>query len=129
IAEEKLLVSVFCLLSLMVRHGMACSFAYYDSSGEIVTESVDSPDYPEQLLLKILSVKVIADRRISVPSKNVSVCACVVSTTDAGNGFSSITDKIENHESTSILGVSQNSENNTDLPLWYLDENNNFVMV
>lgn len=129
IAEEKLLVSVLGLLSLMVRQGMACSFAYYDSSGEIVTESVDSPDYPEQLLLKILSVKVIADRRINVPSENASVCACVVATTDAGNGFSTITDKIENHENTSILGVSQDSENHTDLPLWYLDEDNNFKRV
>ncbi len=129
IDEEKLLVSVFGLLSLMVRQGMACSFAYYDSSGEIVTESVDSPDYPSQLLLKILSVKVIAERRISVPPENSSVCACVVATTNAGDDFSSITDKIENHENTSILGVSQYSENHTDLPLWYLDEDNNFKRV
>ncbi|MDE5771209.1 MAG: DUF58 domain-containing protein [Ruminococcus sp.] len=129
IAEEKLLVSVFGLLTLMVKQGMACSFAYYDSSGEIVTESVDSPDYPLQLLLKILSVKTVTDRRISVPPENASVCACVVATTNAGNGFSSVTDKIENHENTSILGVSQDSENHTDLPLWYLDEDNNFKRV
>lgn len=129
ISEEKLLVSVFGLLSLMVKQGLACSFAYYDSSGEIVTESVDSPDYPVQLLLKILSVKVIADRRISLPPESVSVCACVVATTDAGNGFSAVIDKIENHENTSILGISQYSANSTDLPLWYLDEDNNFKRV
>lgn len=129
INEEKLLVSVFGLLTLMVRQGMACSFAYYDSSGEIVMESVDSPDYPAQLLLKVLSVKSVPDRRITIPPESASVCACVVATTDLGNGFTSITDRIENHENTSILGVSQNAVNPTDIPLWYLDENNNFKRV
>ncbi len=128
IAEEKLLVSVFGLLSLMVKQGMACSFVYYDSSG-VVTESVDNPEYPVQLLLKVLSVKVVADKRISLPPENASVCACVAATTNAGNGFSSVIDKIENHENISILGVSQDSENSTDLPLWYLDEDNNFKQV
>lgn len=120
-------MSVFGLLSLMVKQGIACSFTYYGSGGEVVTESVDNPDYPSQLLLKILSVKVIADRRINIPEENS--IACVIATTDTGNGFTEITDRIENKESASILCISQDSPNPTEIPLWYLDEDNNFVMV
>lgn len=125
--EERLIMSVFGLLSLMVKQGIACSFTYYGSGGEVVTESVDNPDYPSQLLLKILSVKVIADRRINIPEENS--IACVIATTDTGNGFTEITDRIENKESASILCISQDSPNPTEIPLWYLDEDNNFVMV
>ncbi|MDE5584682.1 MAG: DUF58 domain-containing protein [Ruminococcus sp.] len=127
--EEKLLTAVFGLLVLMVKQGMACSFAYRDSSGEMVTESIDNPDYPMQLLLKILSVKVIPDRRAVLPPESSSVCACIVATTDIGDGFTSITDKIENHENASILGLSRHSANPTDIPLWYLDDDNNFKKV
>lgn len=129
LGEEKLLVSVFGLLSLMVKQGIACSFTYYSPTGEIVTESVDNPDYPVQLLLKVLSVKVVPDRRIEILPESSTACACVVSTTDTGDGFTSITDKIENHENASIIGISKDSGNPTDIPMWYLDENNNFVMI
>lgn len=125
--EEKLLVSVFGLLVLMVNQGIACSFTYYSSSGEAVTESVDNPDYPIQLLLKVLSVKVVPNRRIDIPEESAVVC--VISTTDTENGFTALTDKIENHENASIIGISRDSSNPTNIPLWYLDENNNFVMV
>lgn len=127
INEEKLLVSVFGLLTLMIKQGIACNFIYYSPAGEPVAESVDNPDYPSQLLLKILSAKVIPDRRINIQAENS--IACVIATTDTGNGFTSITDKIENHENASILSISQDSVNPTDIPLWYLDENNNFIMV
>ncbi|MDE5834825.1 MAG: DUF58 domain-containing protein, partial [Ruminococcus sp.] len=126
-SEEKLLVSVFGLISLMIKQGIACSFTYYSPTGEVVTESVDNPDYPVQLLLKVLSVKVITDRRINIPEEN-SV-ACVIATTDTGNGFTAIADRIENHENANILSISQDSPNTTDIPLWYLDKNNNFVRV
>ncbi|MDE6425284.1 MAG: DUF58 domain-containing protein [Ruminococcus sp.] len=129
ISEEKLLISVFGLLTLMVRQGIACSFTYYNPTGEIITESVDNPDYPVQLLLKVLSVKVVPDRRIDILPESSSACACVVSTTDTGGNFTAITDKIENHENTSILGISQKMPAPADIPLWYLDENNNFIMV
>ncbi|MDE6502016.1 MAG: DUF58 domain-containing protein [Ruminococcus sp.] len=125
--EEKLLVSVFGLISLMIKQGIACSFTYYSPTGEVVTESVDNPDYPVQLLLKVLSVKVIPDRRINIPEEN-SV-ACVIATTDTGNGFTAIADRIENHENANILSISQDSPNTTDIALWYLDKNNNFVRV
>ena len=36
---------------------------------------------------------------------------------------------IQDKENASILCVSQNSPNISGIPLWYLDENNNFVMV
>ncbi|MDE6832724.1 MAG: DUF58 domain-containing protein [Ruminococcus sp.] len=129
IKEEKLLVSVFGLLSLMVRQGIACGFTYYSPTGEIITESVDNPDYPMQLLLKVLSVKVVPDRRIDILPESSSACACVVSTTDTGGNFTAITDKIENHENTSILSISPEMPAPSDIPLWYLDENNSFIMV
>ena len=129
IGEEKLLVSVFGLLTLMVKQGIACSFTYYSPTGEIITESVDNPDYPVQLLLKVLSVKVVSDRRIDILPESSTACACVVSTTETGGNFSAITDKIENHENTSILSISQKMPAPADIPLWYLDENNNFIMV
>lgn len=125
--EEKLLVSVFGLLDLMVKQGIACSFTYYSPNGEIVTESVDNPDYPSQLLLKVLSAKVVPDRRLNIPEENSA--ACVVATTDTGNGFSAITERIENRENASIIGISQDFAGLTEIPFWYLDENNDFVMV
>lgn len=125
--EEKILISVFGLLSLMLKQGIACNFTYYDSNGDSITESVDNPDYPVQLLLKVLSVKVVSDRRIVIPSEN-SV-ACVIATTDTGKGFTAITNNIQNKENASILCISQDSPNVSGIPLWYLDENNNFVMV
>lgn len=129
IGEEKLLVSVFGLLTLMAKQGIACAFTYYNPTGEIITESVDNPEYPAQLLLKILSVKVIPDRRIDIQPENSTACACVVCTTDTGKGFTAITDKIENHENTSIIGISQDSPSVSGIPLWYLGEDNNFIMV
>ncbi|MCM1506348.1 MAG: DUF58 domain-containing protein [Ruminococcus flavefaciens] len=129
IGEEKLLVSVFGLLALMAKQGIACAFTYYSPTGEIITESVDNPEYPAQLLLKILSVKVIPDRRIDIQPENSTACACVVCTTDTGKGFTAITDKIENHENTSIIGISQDSPSVSGIPLWYLGEDNNFIMV
>lgn len=127
LGEEKLLVSVFGLLALMVRQGIACSFTYYSPTGEVITESIDNPEYPVQLLLKVLSARVVPDRRINIPAEN-SV-ACVISTTDTGKGFTSVTDKIENKENASILGISRDYADKTEFPFWYLDENNDFVMV
>lgn len=129
IIEEKLLVSVFGLLTLMLKQGIACGFTYYSPTGEIITESVDNPDYPVQLLLKVLSVKVIPDRRIEILPESSSACACIVSTTDTGGNFTAITDRIENTENTSIIGISPEMPAPSDIPLWYLDENNNFIMV
>ena len=127
ITEEKLLRAVFGLLTVLVKQGIACDFVYYGSSGEVVTESVDNPDYPSQLLLKVLAVKVEADRRIELAG--CDVCTCLIATTDAGQGISSVTDAIADKEKASILGVSAESTNTTGLPFWYLDEDDNFKMV
>lgn len=125
--EEKLIQSVFGLLSILAKQGIACNFTYYGSDGTLVTEVVDNPDYPAQLLLKVLSVKVVVDRRINIQSEN-SV-ACVIATTDTGNNFTSVINKIEDKENTSVLVVSQDSPDISGVPLWYLNENNDFVMV
>ena len=129
IGEEKLIISVFGLLTLMLKQGIPCGFTYYSPDGETVTENVDNPDYPLQLLLKILSVKVVPDRRINIQPESTSACACIVATTDTDGNFTSVTDRIENHENTSIIGISQKMTAPADIPLWYLDENNNFIMV
>jgi hypothetical protein len=78
--EEQLIRSVFGLLDLLVKQGIACNFVYRSSSGETVCESVDNPDYPNQLLLKILAIKVVPDKRIDLSANTGSFCACVVAT-------------------------------------------------
>lgn len=127
--EEQLIRSVFGLLFLLVKQGIACNFVYRNSSGDSVVESVDNPDYPNQLLLKVLSTRVLTDKRVDISGLGASVCACVIATTDAGAGFSAVTDQIESNENVSIIGLSVASANSTSLPLWYLDEENNFKLV
>ena len=127
ITEEKLLRAVFGLLTVLVKQGIACDFMYYGSGGDIVSESVDNPDYPSQLLLEVLAVKVVANRRIKLSVGDV--CTCLLATTDAGSGISGVIDALADKDTASILGVSAESANSTGLPLWYLDEDDNFKMV
>ena len=129
LGEELLIRSVFGLLSLLVKQGIACSFVYRTSSGETVSESVDNPDYPEQLLLKVLAVKVVPDKRVDISQTGGSVCACVIATTDASGDFGVITRNIDSPDNISIIGLSPATPNSTSLPLWYLDEDNNFKLV
>ena len=129
LGEEKLIRSVFGLLSLLVKQGIACSFIYRSSSGETVSESVDNPDYPDQLLLKVLAVKVVPDKRVDISQFGGSVCACVIATTDASGDFGFITKNIDSPDNISIVGLSPSTPNSTSLPLWYLDEDNNFKLV
>lgn len=126
LGEEKLIRSVFGLLSLLVKQGIACSFIYRSSSGETVSESVD---YPDQLLLKVLAVKVVPDKRVDISQFGGSVCACVIATTDASGDFGFITKNIDSPDNISIVGLSPSTPNSTSLPLWYLDEDNNFKLV
>lgn len=127
--EEQLLRAMFGLLNLLITQGIACNFVYRAADGSTVCESVDNPDYPDQLLLKVLAVKVVPDTRVDIRQAGSNVCACVIATTDAGAGFSELTDFIENTDSISIIGLSVASVNSTSAPLWYLDEDNNFKMV
>ena len=128
-AEEQLIRSVFGLLSLLVKQGIACNFVYRTNSGETLFESVDNPDYPNQILMKVLATKVVPDKRVDLSQIGSSVCACVIATTDAGSGFQAIVDCLESTENASIIGLSIASANSTTLPLWYLDEDNNFKLV
>lgn len=127
--EERLICSVFGLLNLLIKQGIACTFVYRSADGSTLCESVDNPDYPDQLLLKVLAVNVVPDVRVDIRSASTSVCACVIATTDAGAGFSELIDAIENKDNISIIGLSAASQNSTSAPMWYLDEENNFVMV
>jgi len=129
ITEEKIITSAFGLLTALLKSGIPCRFAYRNSFGEIVSESVDSPEYPAQLILKVLSVRIVPDTRIDFTRIEDSACACVIATTDAGAGLVSATEKIENKDGVSLIGVSADSPNSTDFPLWYLDADNNFKMV
>lgn len=129
ITEEKLLRSVFGLLSVLVKRGIACQFMYFAADGSIASETVDNPDYPAQLLLKVLAVPVVPGRRLDIGNAASGVCSCLIATTDAGKGLTAVTDKLEDKSRTSILGVSAESANDTGLPLWYLDEDENYKMV
>lgn len=127
INEEKLICSVFGLVSLLISQGIACTFVYYGAGGELISESVDNPDYPSQLLLKVLASKVIPERRISIA--NTSACACVIASTDCGEEISAIVSTFEDKDNASLIGISAESRNLTDLPMWYLDGDNNFKLV
>jgi hypothetical protein len=129
ITEEKLLRGVFGLLNLLVKQGIACNFIYKGGNGEPVMESVDNPDYPAQLLLKVLAVKVTEEYRNVPVITGKSVCAGIVATTDAGPGIAAVTAKFEDPDSVSILGVSAESLNSTGLPMWYLTDDDNFELV
>lgn len=127
--EETTLRSVFGLLSLMVRQGIACTFLYRNQSGEVVCESVDNPDYPVQLLLRVLAAKVRTDSRISLSGYESSACACVVATTETSGDFSDISDKITDKEAASIIVPEAEQAVSVGIPMWYLDIDNNFRMV
>ena len=129
IGEERLIRSVFGLLKLLIEQGIACNFVYRTNSGECICESVDNPDYPDQLLLKVLAVKVEAGRRVALSSIGGSPCSCVIGTTDAGIGFDAVTAGLENPDNSCIIGLSHATPNQSPLPLWYLDEENNFKLV
>ena len=127
--EEQIIRSVFGLLSLLVQQGIASTLIYYGAGGEVFADSVDNPEYPEQLLLKILAVKVVPDRRIDLKLYSGSVCACVLASTDCGAELTPIADAVKEDDNVSLIGVSPKSRNLTDFPMWYLDGDNNFKMV
>ena len=129
ISEERLIQSVFGLLSALVRQGIACTFVYYGAGDEVMSENIDNPDYPAQLLLKVLAVKVKTDRRINTDALDDSICACIIASTDFGEGISAITKNIESPDNVSLMGISAQQENLTNFPMWYLDGDNNFKMV
>lgn len=127
--EEQIIRSVFGLLSLLVRQGIASTLIYRGAGDEVIAESVDNPEYPEQLLLKILAVKVVPDRRIDLKLYAGSVCACVIASTDCGAEIDSIADAVKDDDNVSLIGVSPTSRNLTEFPMWYLDGDNNFKLV
>ena len=129
LAEEKLLCSVFGLLTLLVKQGISCNFVCYDSTGSVTTESVDNPDAPAQILLKVLAVKVIPGRRLALNEAVGQACACVVATTSASGSFSSVTDGLGTSENLSVIGLTPDEASFVDCPFWYLDENNNYKLV
>ena len=129
LGEEQIIRSVFGLLSLLVNQGIASTLIYRGSGGDITAESVDNPEYPEQLLLKILAVRVVPDKRIDLGMYAGSVCACVIASTDCGTEIDAIAEAVKEDDNVSLIGVSPASRNLTSFPMWYLDGDNNFKMV
>ena len=129
INEEKLLSATFGLLTAIIRQGIACTFVFRNENSESVAENVDNPDYPAQILLKVLACKVGEGVRTDVGALNENVCACIVATTDASGDVTAITDKMGDPDNICILSTSPSAVNSTPFPLWYLDEDNNFKVV
>lgn len=126
--EEKLLQSVFGLLTLLLKQGIACTFVSRDHSGNIVAESVDNLDYPAQLLLKVLSVKV-SDIRVNLSQANENYCACIIASTDFTESFSEIIASLPDKENVSGIAPAHISKKPDNIPVWYLDNDNNFKLV
>ncbi len=125
--EERIICSVFGLISALIKNGIASTFVYYGADGRIVAESVDNPDYPQQLLLKVLASRVERDRRISLDY--TSACACVIASTDCSASINSVISAFEDKEAISLIGVSARDKNETECKMWYLDGDNNFKLV
>lgn len=116
--EEKIICAAIGLVKALVKNGISCDFVY-NSAESSVTECVNNVDYPDILLLRILSVKMAAGRRIKVDTQG-NVCSCVVATT-APDSVSQI-----------VSGISEKSIIVPEIPalrgsseLWYLDKTDN----
>ena len=129
VVEEQLLRSVFGLLRSLVKQGIACNFAYCGGGNRVIVESVDNPDYVDNLLLKVLSVKVVPGYRIDVNSIGSNVCACVVATTDPSGAFSAVTERFSGNGALSVIVPYITDTYRGDADLWYLDEDNDFKPV
>ena len=129
LTEEKIIQAVFGLMELMVKQGIACSFVYTGPDGTSIKENVDNPDYPQQLMLRVLAAKVLTGKRTELAGAADSVCACVIASTSFGGDISVITDSVEDTDNISLIGASPESENSTSMPLWYLDADNSFRQV
>jgi len=127
--EEKLIASVFGLLNALINHGIACTFIFRGDNEEMYSISVDNPDYPAQILLKVLAVKVAEGKRVDVSTVGVGVCACILATTDAGDSFAPVAESFKDSDNVNILGISASMPNSTNFPMWYLGEDNNFKLV
>lgn len=126
LVEERIIYSAFALVSMLIKQGIATTFVYYGANGTVVEESVDNPDYPPQLLLKVLASKVERNRRIRVDG--TAVCSCVIASTDCSADLNSIISTFEDKESIALIGASANSKNETDCKMWYLDGDDNFKL-
>ncbi len=127
LTEERIICSVFGLASMLIKNGIASTFVYYGADGRVVSESIDNPEYPPQLLLKVLASRVERDRRIRIDAE--SACACVIASTDCSASINSVIAKFEDKDAVSLIGESARSKNETECKMWYLDGDNNFKLV
>lgn len=128
IHEEKLLESVFGLLTLLIKQGIACTFISRNYNGEIIIENVDNPDYPLQLLLKVISVKVTKER-IDLNCVNEKICTCIIASTDFSESIDTVLRAIPDKENVCGIAPYHVINKSTDIPIWYLDNDNNFKLV
>lgn len=125
--EEKLICAAVGLAKALIKQGISCNFAYNTGDG-ITVESIDNPDYTDIILLKILSEKVVPERRIDINSYG-SVCSCVVATTEPDRSFSGVLQGSESSSEVSVI-VPEPAVHKGFSELWYLDETDNvFKMV
>ncbi|MBO4877109.1 MAG: DUF58 domain-containing protein [Ruminococcus sp.] len=126
IAGERIICSMFGLLDLLVKQGIACTFVYRGEDGSAVCENADNADAPSQLLMKVLAVRNMTDVRVGRTDVTSQACACVFASTDFGGDFSQLTAGIEDPDSSCLLAPAADTPNPTKLSMWYLDGDNNF---
>lgn len=127
LTEERIICSTFGLASMLIKNGIASTLVYYGADGNVVSESIDNPEYPPQLLLKVLASRVERDRRIRIDA--TSACACVIASTDCSASINSVISAFEDKDAVSLIGASAQSRNETECKMWYLDGDNNFKLV
>lgn len=124
--EEKLICAVIGLVKALVKQGIVCNFVYNSAEGA-VTECIDNIDYPDILLLKLLAVKVIPDRRIDIASQG-TVCSCVAATTAPDGSFSGVLHSVEGASEKSII-IPEPAVYKEFPELWYLDKTDNIFKL
>lgn len=128
-SEEKILQSVFGFLTLLIKQGIACTLVYNSPDGSPVAECVDNPEYPAILLLKVLAYKVEKDKRIAASTLVEGSCASIIATTDTSESFGDLLKTVPNIDSTCVIVPDVRTAHKLQVPVWYLDDDNNFKPI
>lgn len=128
--EEKLICAVFGLMTLLINQGIVCTFIYRGFGGNVISDTVDNPDYPQQLLLKVIAVRQECDSRLNPGSFAEKSCTYIAATTDLNSGsLPELINGIPDKSNTCIVIPDDKKVEKFDLPVWYLADDNNFRQV
>jgi hypothetical protein len=89
-------------------------------------ENADNPDCVPQILLKVLSVAVANDSRIDTAGLTENACACILAVSHITDSYAGSTASREN---TCAIVPCAEDVPAVHIPVWYMDDDNNFRQV